>query len=93
MKTLTIYKREVLERTGFKDRRYRFKEVTQVVIHYCGEYFLNGHSADVHNPYLRVKFNKVLETRSKKAVEEYISKLGRTDADKFIKSFVENIIK
>ena len=92
MKTLTIYKREVLERTGFKDRRYRFKQVTQYSLYYDGCLYTN-HDEDVNNPLLRIKFKKILETRSKKAVNEFVAGLGRTNADKSLKQIIESIIK
>lgn len=92
MKTLTIYEREILERTGFRDRRYRFKNVTQYSIYYDGSLYTNHDEYPIDNPRLRIKFNKVLETRSKKAVNEFISKLGRTNTDKSIKEILEDII-
>lgn len=62
MKTLTIYKREVLERTGF--RKYPYRNVTQWVIYYGGKRRLANTAQEVNNPMLRVQFNKYLETRS-----------------------------
>lgn len=62
MKTLTIYKREVLERTGF--RKYPYRNVTQWVIYYGGKRRLANTAQEVDNPILRVQFNKYLETRS-----------------------------
>ena len=90
MKTLTIYKRNVLERTGF--RKYPYKQVTQVIINYDGKEFKNNHYEDVNNPRLKVYFRTVLETRSIKAVNDYIAKLGRTESDKFIKETINKII-
>ena len=92
MKTLTIYKREVLEETGSKDRHYRFRVATQFSIYYDGCLYTN-HDEDVNNPLLRIKFKKILETRSKKAVNEFVSSLGRTNADKSLKQIIESIIK
>ena len=62
MKTLIIYKREVLERTGF--RKYPYRNVTQWVIYYGGKRRLANTALEVDNPMLRVQFNKYLETRS-----------------------------
>lgn len=62
MKTLTIYKREVLERTGF--RKYPYRNVTQWVIYYGGKRRLANTTQEVDNPMLKVQFNKYLETRS-----------------------------
>lgn len=92
MKTLTIYERNILERTGFRDRRYRFKEVTQFSIYYDGSLYTN-HEEYIDNPRLQIKFNKILETRSKKAVNEFMSKLGRTSTDKSIKEILNGIIE
>lgn len=89
MKTLRIYKRNILERTGF--RKYPFKEVTQISIFYDGKEYAN-HYEEINNQRLKIKFNKVLETRSEKAVIEYVSKLGRSDSDKFIKEKLNKIL-
>ena len=48
MKTLTIYKREVLERTGF--RKYPYRNVTQWVIYYGGKKRLANTAQEVNNP-------------------------------------------
>lgn len=90
MKTLTIYKRDVMERTGF--RKYPYKQVTQVIINYDGKDYKNNHYEDVNNPRLKVYFRTVLETRSPKVVNEYIDRLGRTESDKFIKETINKII-
>lgn len=89
MKTLRIYKRSILERTGF--RKYPYKEVTQISIFYDGKEYAN-HYEEIDNKRLKIKFNKVLETRSAKAVNEYVSKLGRSDSDKFIKEELNKIL-
>lgn len=89
MKTLTIYKRTILERTGF--RKYPFKEVTQISIFYDGKEYAN-HYEEIDNQRLKIKFNKVLETRSANVVNEYVAKLGRSDADKFIKEKLNKIL-
>lgn len=91
MKTLTIYEREILERTGFRDRRYRFKNVTQYSIYYDGSLYTN-HDEYIDNPRLQIKFKMILQTRSKKAVNEFIAGLGRTNTDKSIKEILNNII-
>ena len=62
MKTLIIYKREVIERTGF--RKYPSRNATQWVIYYGGKRRLANTAQAVDNPMLRVQFNKYLETRS-----------------------------
>lgn len=82
MKTIKIYSRKTLERTGFK--KYPFKEITQYTIVYNHQEIKN-HYELMDNPRLRIKFNKILETRSWKKLEIFISKLGRTDAEKWLK--------
>ena len=51
MKTITIYSRKVLERTGF--RQYPYKEVKQVTIDYDGKRYEN-HSEKIDNPRLKL---------------------------------------
>lgn len=82
MKTITIYTRKVLQRTGF--RQYPYKEVKQVSIIYEGNEYKN-HSEKIDNARLKVKFNVELQTRSKKVLEAYINNLSRTNTDKWIK--------
>ena len=86
MKTLTIYKRTITERTQY--RQYRFKETEQVTIVY-GDKFYQNHNEDITNPRLRVKFQKVLTTRRKDTMQSYINTLGRSNADKWQKSILE----
>lgn len=62
MKRITIYKREVLERTGF--RKYPYKDVTQYIIFYGGKKVLANCSESIENPRLKIKFNKFYESRS-----------------------------
>lgn len=88
MKKITIYKRKILERTGF--RKYPYKEITQFTILYNGEEIKN-HYEKIDNPRLKIKFEKVLETRSKKELENFILKLGRTDTEKWLKEQLETI--
>ena len=90
MKTITIYTRKVLQRTGF--RQYPYKEVKQVSIIYDGEEIKN-HSEKLDNPRLKIKFNVELQTRSKKALQGYINSLRRTDADKWIKEQLSKILE
>lgn len=59
MRTLTIYKREVEERTGFN-----FKLISQFVIYYGGKQILSNCHVNIDDPRLRVKFEKVYESRS-----------------------------
>ena len=90
MKRLTIYKRTILEKTRFK--KYPFKEVTQYKFFFDGKEYKN-HDEDINNPRLKVKFEKILETRSTEIYGAFIGyKLGRTDADKWLKLTLLNTI-
>lgn len=90
MKTITIYTRKVLQRTGF--RQYPYKEVKQASIFYDGEETKN-HSEKIDNARLKIKFNVELQTRSKKALEGYINSLSRTNTDKWIKEQLAKIVE
>ena len=90
MKTLTVYRRKVTERTQF--RKYRFKEVEQITILFDGKEYSN-HSEDIENKRLRIPFAKVLETRSNKATLEYLKGLGRTSGDQFQKETINRLIE
>lgn len=89
MKTLSIYQRTVLERTQY--RKWRYKQVEEVIISYDGKEYKNCYT-DLNNPKLKIKFNKVFESRSIKELEKYLSKLGKTDSDKFIKNTIEKVV-
>ena len=90
MKTITIYTRKVLQRTGF--RAYPYKEVKQVSIVCDGNEYKN-HCEKIDNTRLKVKFNVELQTRSKKALQGYINGLSRTNADKWIKEQLNKIME
>lgn len=90
MKTITIYTRKVLQRTGF--RAYPYKEVKQVSIVYDGEEIKN-HGEKIDNARLKVKFNVELQTRSKKELETYINGLSRTNTDKWIRDQLNKIME
>lgn len=80
MKQITIEKREILERTGF--RKYRFKEIAHYVVTYDGNEFTN---VSFNRGGIKKQFRVVLKTRSKKDLEDFIESLGRSDADKWLK--------
>lgn len=80
MKTVIIEKREILERTGF--RKYRFKEITHYVVTYDNNEFTN---VSFNRGAIKKQFRVILKTRSKKDLEDFIEKLGRSDADKWLK--------
>lgn len=90
MKTILIYKRSILERTGFK--KWPYREVDQITILYKGEEIKN-HYESINNPRLKIKFQEVLKTRSKKALENYINKLSNRDVDKWQKSVLKEILE
>ena len=62
MKRLAIYQREVLERTGFK--KWPFKKISQFVIYYGGKKILSNCHVNIDDPDLRVKFERVYNSRS-----------------------------
>lgn len=89
MKEIKIYTRTVLERTGY--RKYPYKESKQVTICYAGQTHSN-HSQNVDNPKLKVPFAVVLDTRSSKELSAFLDSLGRSDADKWTRRTVTDII-
>lgn len=62
MRTVAIYKREILIRTGFK--KYPYKKETQFIIYYGGKKKLANCLENKDNPNLRIKFEKIYESRS-----------------------------
>lgn len=62
MKTISIYKREILVRTGF--RKYPYKKETQFIIYYGGKKKLANCLEDKDNPNLRIKFEKIYKSKS-----------------------------
>ena len=90
MKTIKIYKRTVLERTGFK--KYPYKEVEQVTIILDGKAQSN-HNEDINNPRLKVKFDLVLNTRKKADLESYINGLGRTESNLWQKARLSELLE
>lgn len=88
MKTLTIKTRKVLERTGYK--KYPFKEILQFKVTYGNVEVAN---AKVDETKIKIPFAVVLKTRSKKELENYIARLGRTDGEKNLKEVLINLVK
>lgn len=87
MQQLTIYTREILKRTGYK--KYPYKKVKEVIINYDGFSYSNC-LEELDNPRLKIKFVESLKTSDLEEVKKYVNSLGRTDADKFIKSKIED---
>lgn len=89
MKRIKIYKRSILERTGFK--KWPYKEVEEIsIFHDKCEY--SNHSQKINNPRLKVPFIKVFDTRKRKDVEIFISRLGRSESDSFLKEKLKFIL-
>ena len=87
MKTVTIMKREIAERTRY--RAYRFKTVTQFYCTYGDEVFLDETPCEM--PKLRVPLQTVLCTRSARKLDEFVAGLGRSDADNRLKRAIKEI--
>lgn len=90
MKKITIYKRTIKERTGFK--KYPFRAVDQVIITYNNEKIKNNHYEDETNKRLKVEFIKTFETRKKEDLKNYVEKLPRTASGKFQKEELTKIL-
>ena len=89
MKTITIYERTILERTGY--RKYPYKEVTQVSIFYDNKEYKN-HSERIDNSRLKILFKKVFETNIKASVKHYVAELGRKESELFEKETINRIL-
>lgn len=89
MKTIKIYKRNVTVRTGY--RKYPYKEVTEYIVNYDGKWYSNC-LPKLSNTRLRVKFKCVFETRTFDRLKEYRMKLGYSEADKWLKAKIDEII-
>lgn len=88
MKTLTIYKREVTARTGF--RKYAFKSEIQYIVTFDGKERKNCFEY-LDNPKLRVKFYPVLKTRSYAKAAAFAQSLDRTNSGKWLKQNLEGL--
>lgn len=92
MKTLTIYTRTILEKTGFSNKKYAFKQKMQFIVFYDNQECKN-HYESMNNPRLKIKFNQVLKTRSLNKVNEFTSKLSKSNDDQSLKEAIENVLK
>lgn len=90
MKTITIYKRTILERTKFK--KWRYKEIDQVSIIYEGKERKN-HDQTIANKRLQKPFEIILNTRKKEELKKYFNGLGWSDVDKWQKSILKEILE
>ncbi len=91
MKKVTIYKREILERTGY--RKYPFKKVVQYIIYYNDEEIRNNHSEDPNNPKLKIPFVQIFSSGSKGDLIQFVKNLSMTNADKWLKMILKTIIE
>ena len=87
MKTVTIMKREIAERTKY--RHYRFKTVTQFYCTYGDEVFLDETPREILC--MRAPLKTVLCTRSVRKLDEFVTGLGRSDADNRLKRAIKEI--
>lgn len=80
-------KREIAERTKY--RHYRFKTVTQFYCTYGDEVFLDETPCEMVK--MRVPLQTVLCTRSVRKLDDFVTGLGRSDADKRLKRAIKEI--
>ena len=85
MKKLTIQTRTTFKRTQY--RNYRYVEEFQYIVFYDGKRWSNTNAIKVKIPF------QTITTRSKKVVEDFISRLGRKNNEKELKEILINIIK
>ena len=90
MKTVKVYAREILERTGYKAHPY--KKQTQYIVLHNGQMWRNQHLETLDNARLRIPFVEVLNTRSIKTIEIAMKTLGKTDAEKWLKVTLKCIV-
>lgn len=89
MKTIKIYKRNVIVRTGYKKNPY--KEVTEYIVKYDGKEYSNC-LTELSNTRLRVKFECIFETRTFDRLKDYRMKLEYSEVDKWLKAKIDEII-
>ena len=89
MKTIRIYKRNVTVRTGYK--KYPYKEVIEYIVNYDGKEYSNC-LTELSNTILKVKFECVFETRTFDRLNEFRMVLGYSEADKWLKAKIDEII-
>lgn len=85
MKKLTIQTRTTFKRTRYT--KYRYVEEFQYIVFYDGKRWTNTDVIKVKIPF------QTITTRSKKVVEDFISRLGRKENEKELKEILINIIK
>jgi hypothetical protein len=90
MKKLLIYKREILERTGY--RKYPYKQIQQYIIIYNNKVVSNSFENDPFKKSLKVPFQVELDTRSSKVLEKYIANLGRKESEQWLRGVLKDIL-
>lgn len=89
MKTVRIYKRIIHKQAGL----WRWKSFTQYVVDYAGEEFKNNHDEDVNNYHLSNRFVEVFNSRSRRKLDYFISKLQQTASDKWLKDVLKTNVE
>ena len=79
MKPIIIYKRKIPYKGEYQFTiLYKDKEV-------------KNHDEAINNPKLKVKFEKVLETKSHQKLGRFILQLGRSESEQWLKNELEII--
>lgn len=91
MKKVIIYKREILERTGYK--AHPFKKVVQYVIYFNDEIIRNNHDESIDNPKLKIPFYQIKASGNKKDLIKFCKGLSKTTADKWLNMIIQSLIK
>lgn len=87
MKNLKIWARKLTERTGFK--RHPFKDKIEIVVCYDNVWILHDTQHLPSDPSIRIPFKLAIDTDSEERVKAMISHLGRTEAEKWLKNWLE----
>ena len=91
MKTVKIYGREVMVRTGY--RAYPYKAEQHFIVVFEGKKVSNCYET-LDDKNLRIHFGLKLKTRSTIVVEDFVKKLGNKDDEKWLKKVLkEQVLK
>lgn len=92
MKEVKVFKRTILERTGF--RKYPYREVTQITVIYGGKKFASNHSESIDNKRLKKPFELTMKTRSLKVVKNIADMKGcYSTEDKYMKETFQSLFE
>lgn len=83
MRRIQIYRREVLERTGFRD--YPFKKKVEYIISLSTDTIRNGHYRNYNDKNLKIPFKLVLDTRKHSELSDFVGTLTNCNDDKWLK--------